>query len=569
MARSPLKKKRTHGNASSSKTTYPHVHSSSSINTLADINHNQDDTTYSDSDIENFCDMDDYSDTITKNDRSIFSKRTFIDIDSLENDSEDEVNNNYELIDTDDDLFHQLPFSDTDNDTSKHNDKKKDSKKKGKTPVSPSLLPCSPSLPQNPELFKGSTANGKRRLEDSDDNDDNDDNNKNKTTNTSSGSNKKHTQHEATPPPAAINIDDDDDDNHLPSIQESMLEDDIEATLRRRESLDNRWDPGSKYEVESILQHKTYRNHVVRYEVKWKGYPDSENTLEPAASFHEDCRQFVLQYWRSLPKDVVRPTNIPMDPTWISIDDDNENDNAASLSLSTVTKSPMAATAVGGADEMIKHAFPTEVISLDDDDDTDYLDAMEMNDDDDPISRTLSSDDDMAFVSDHNNNSSSNSSSNSDSDNRTELGLGNGTTPTSTAPYVAAETSTNGHSNNTKTIHQTIYPLIPIINDDAYKLIAKTKKITQKDMATNYKKDGYKFIYSKPAGQILDEMDWTDEDMTIDNILPLKTDQSQLMAYLTWPNHVKTVHLIEELHDKCAKKLCLYYEKQIQHAHSS
>ncbi|CAO3600780.1 unnamed protein product [Absidia cylindrospora] len=558
MAQSPLKKKRVHGNISNRKSTSPQASSSSSSNTLAaNINCNQDDTNYSDNDIENFCDMDDYSNTMRKSDQLILPKQTFIDIDSLENDSEGQANNDYELIDTDDD-FHQPPFSDHDN--SKPNDKKKDSKKKGKATLSLSLSAYTPSLPKKPKLLEGSTpAFRKRRLEDSDDNDDhNDDSNKDKTTNGSNGSNKKHTRHEAIPPPAtaaAAAVAPVNDDHHLPPIQESMLEDDTNATPRRRESLDKRWDPGSKYEVESILQHKIYRNHVIRYEVKWKGYPDSENTFEPATSFHEDCRAFVLQYWRSLPKDVVRPANIPVDPT---LNDDNENGVTSLALTTTTTKSPLTSAAATGGGKIMKDGLPNEVISLDDDDENDW-DDMAMDYCHQPISRMLGSDDDMALGSDNNNNNSS-----SDSDNRTELGL-NKDTPTATTEAIAtaaAAISTNGPSNNTKTI-------IPIINDDTYKCIARNKKITQRDMATNYKKDGYKFIYSKSAGQILDEMDWTDDEMTIDNILPLKTDPTQLMAYLTWPNNIKTVHLIEELHDKCAKKLCLYYEKRIRYAHSS
>ena len=41
-------------------------------------------------------------------------------------------------------------------------------------------------------------------------------------------------------------------------------------------------DGAPAYEVESIVG-KTIVDGVLKYEVKWKGYPDSDNTLEPLA----------------------------------------------------------------------------------------------------------------------------------------------------------------------------------------------------------------------------------------------------------------------------------------------
>ncbi|KAI9007453.1 hypothetical protein CLU79DRAFT_545261 [Phycomyces nitens] len=63
------------------------------------------------------------------------------------------------------------------------------------------------------------------------------------------------------------------------------------------------------YEVEKIINHVVYRGKVVRYEIKWLGYPDSGNTQEPAEVIHGDCPQICIEYWSTRhPK----PENIPI-----------------------------------------------------------------------------------------------------------------------------------------------------------------------------------------------------------------------------------------------------------------
>ena len=39
-----------------------------------------------------------------------------------------------------------------------------------------------------------------------------------------------------------------------------------------------------EFEIEAILTHRTYKNHEIRYLIKWKGYDTSENTWEPESN---------------------------------------------------------------------------------------------------------------------------------------------------------------------------------------------------------------------------------------------------------------------------------------------
>ncbi|KAI9499648.1 hypothetical protein BDB00DRAFT_10805 [Zychaea mexicana] len=67
-------------------------------------------------------------------------------------------------------------------------------------------------------------------------------------------------------------------------------------------------DVGEQFEVEAIMGHKAYRSMVVKYEIKWLGYSEKNNTWEPATSVHEDCPELCASYWS---KHEERPKNIP------------------------------------------------------------------------------------------------------------------------------------------------------------------------------------------------------------------------------------------------------------------
>lgn len=74
-----------------------------------------------------------------------------------------------------------------------------------------------------------------------------------------------------------------------------------------------------------------------------------------------------------------------------------------------------------------------------------------------------------------------------------------------------------------------------IFNDNTtYISFAKEHNITQRSIAANYKADGFELSYSRPMRPVAKTLDWDSENFTIQNILPLKADRSQLMAYLIW-----------------------------------
>ncbi|CEP17801.1 hypothetical protein [Parasitella parasitica] len=82
-------------------------------------------------------------------------------------------------------------------------------------------------------------------------------------------------------------------------VVESVFEDDVEDM--------------PEYEVEKIVGHRTFKSKVVKYEVKWKGYSSSDNTIENAITMHDDVPELCAAYWATC-KD-KRPDNVPHVPT--------------------------------------------------------------------------------------------------------------------------------------------------------------------------------------------------------------------------------------------------------------
>ncbi|KAI9485224.1 MAG: hypothetical protein EXX96DRAFT_475637, partial [Benjaminiella poitrasii] len=69
-------------------------------------------------------------------------------------------------------------------------------------------------------------------------------------------------------------------------------------------------DTEEEYEVEKIEGHRLYKGKVVKYEIKWKGYSSSENTVESATTIHADVPDICLAYWDSMPN-IDKPSNLP------------------------------------------------------------------------------------------------------------------------------------------------------------------------------------------------------------------------------------------------------------------
>ncbi|KAI8334699.1 hypothetical protein BC941DRAFT_431941 [Chlamydoabsidia padenii] len=351
-----------------------------------------------------------------------------------------------------------------------------------------------------------------------------------------------------------------------------------------------------EYEVETILNHQVYRNCVLRYEVKWKGYPDSENTFEPAKSFHLDCRDLCLQYWRSQPSNVPRPMNIPTEgnqehlrrhsrrnshtppakrkrsaspmaePSW-----DISNSIEPLPTLQSISPRPPSMAATSSQElNIVRHVFkPMDITDikyhynpLHDADDNEKNNAFDIcSDGDEHISGDTSGK--------HRENGSISS-------NRTKTSPFQGSSSILDLDHFRGynyddhdDDEDEGDDDDfspppKKTLGKSIRNSSTAA-DKMYADMARQKSITQNTVAANYKKDGFELAYSKTIRTAAKRLDWNDE-FTIRNILPAKHNNSQLLAYLVWPSELKTVHLIQELHDKCAKKLCLYYEERIKYS---
>ncbi|CAO3632244.1 unnamed protein product [Cunninghamella echinulata] len=94
-----------------------------------------------------------------------------------------------------------------------------------------------------------------------------------------------------------------------------------------------------------------------------------------------------------------------------------------------------------------------------------------------------------------------------------------------------------------------------------YRLKYKQKKLKKDDMATSYRKNGYEWAYTKSP----DVFDWKRGSFKIQTVLPLKNRVTQLLVYIEWSEDLKTVHFVEELHEKAPVKLCLYFQERIRY----
>jgi hypothetical protein len=61
----------------------------------------------------------------------------------------------------------------------------------------------------------------------------------------------------------------------------------------------------AEYEVERIIKHRQFgRTQKRHYLIKWKGYPDSDNTWEPEGNVH--APDLIKQYWQKNKEQIVR-----------------------------------------------------------------------------------------------------------------------------------------------------------------------------------------------------------------------------------------------------------------------
>ena len=67
-------------------------------------------------------------------------------------------------------------------------------------------------------------------------------------------------------------------------------------------------DGEAEYEVEQIRNHRHFgRNKTLQYLVKWKGYPESDNTWEPARNIH--APDILKTYHRKMPVTNIKATH--------------------------------------------------------------------------------------------------------------------------------------------------------------------------------------------------------------------------------------------------------------------
>ncbi|KAG0244488.1 hypothetical protein BGX31_009058 [Mortierella sp. GBA43] len=89
-------------------------------------------------------------------------------------------------------------------------------------------------------------------------------------------------------------LDDDSEDASVDPTSDSELKAQDEVQANEGGEDDEEDDNGGVYEVERVVGHKRERG-VLSYHLKWKGYPDSDNTWERDKSVF--CKDLVEAYW--------------------------------------------------------------------------------------------------------------------------------------------------------------------------------------------------------------------------------------------------------------------------------
>ncbi|KAI8886454.1 hypothetical protein K501DRAFT_283798, partial [Backusella circina FSU 941] len=100
---------------------------------------------------------------------------------------------------------------------------------------------------------------------------------------------------------------DEEEDASIKNDVADKEEDAKEAEQNTEEDDDN--EEEEEYEVEAIRTHKTYKGAVKKYVIKWKGWPEEDNTLETSESIHADVPEICTQYWSKTTHKVI-PSNV-------------------------------------------------------------------------------------------------------------------------------------------------------------------------------------------------------------------------------------------------------------------
>ncbi|KAI9275655.1 hypothetical protein BDA99DRAFT_193033 [Phascolomyces articulosus] len=85
--------------------------------------------------------------------------------------------------------------------------------------------------------------------------------------------------------------------------------------------------------------------------------------------------------------------------------------------------------------------------------------------------------------------------------------------------------------------------------------------ITDEDLHVSLKNQGFHIAYG--SGFPTKSTDWMLEMRQI-HLVQKVEGTDQILAYVSWANRKKTVHVVQELHDKCPGELISYYEARIR-----
>ncbi|KAL9551916.1 hypothetical protein MBANPS3_004024 [Mucor bainieri] len=294
-----------------------------------------------------------------------------------------------------------------------------------------------------------------------------------------------------------------------------------------------------EYEVEKIAGHRVFKGKVVKYIVKWKGYPSSENTTENATIMHADVPELCAAYWATCKE--KRPDNVPQVPTEelkpLLEEQQQKGDSKAKQSAildmedsdedDTYKPEPMARSPSPVAPSSKDRAESSEA---------------------EPRARSRSRKPTPAPPSFTTSNASASTSSNSKAPSAPH--------GTSTTPKQSTQPSSSSSSNNNSTTTKRKRAVSGGASEPSH--VKKFKKNIE-HIPDYMVKLGYQFPSTWPNKKT----EW-DVDVKKVCVQASPIDNKVRYTYLEWVNGEKTIHTMSEAHEMIPEKLIHYYEERLQ-----